>query len=443
LESKSHNSSRGYFVRFSQIKAGDVLLIKSSGKSSDLIKAFSKGGLYSHAAIWLPINPGSPYLVLTESEDAGVGPTFLARGEYVTENGVEGYDPFVPDVEKADVYRHPALAAMDPESLARAAHQLAREEFFFGYSKLERLAGAVDRFRSLRPLIAFGLQVIDTRDRNLEAGVFCSELVARYFEILGVPLFDSFGRPEEISPSALAASKLSKQDDLLIETSALASFRILSDVMTFDRATELHRAIRSRSNTIRLTQVTAKLDSQLKAWSADLLRKLAREVPDTIEMAIKLSKLAVEFGDHICAERMESTIACFRLIEAVLVEAATKPEGVSTTAWDGAEGHFAALLGELYDGAQAELQRRYGLFNLKFVRRTIRQKGSDPISEKALSDIRQAVLPNWKEYLKGREQARGFRKLFPLRPPTSEEAAIIDNVIAIALIRLMPEEAST
>ena len=125
----------------------------------------------------------------------------------------------------AKLLRLPAIRNIDAERLLSAADALQKTDFDLGYSLLCRLANCVTpRFRNFARKI---LAKNETQDNWLINGAFCSELVAKYYALLELPLFNQVWEPHTISPNDLDRSHLVEvkgaillQLDLNTQTSA-------------------------------------------------------------------------------------------------------------------------------------------------------------------------------------------------------------------------------
>ena len=91
-----------------------------------------------------------------------------------------------------------------------------RESYGKDYSELYRLVQLSNLPPQVQPLLASFLRLFENEEKI--PGPFCSELVARFFARLGLSLFDPDRPPEQVSPNALATSKLG-----LVEGAAVPS----------------------------------------------------------------------------------------------------------------------------------------------------------------------------------------------------------------------------
>lgn len=88
--------------------------------------------------------------------------------------------------------------------------------------RLVPFANVPDKLKLLI-VAAFNLYERITFARRIP-GPFCSELVARVYERMGLHLFDKDPPAAEISPNQLAKSNLIKQEQIVISSHVVAGF---------------------------------------------------------------------------------------------------------------------------------------------------------------------------------------------------------------------------
>jgi hypothetical protein len=422
----------GCFLRSSELKPGDVLLTRSTAKFSNVI-SYATDGPYSHAGIWLPLKSKTSQLVLVESDGYGVGPTALPNGAYATLDGTSGYDTFFANVECADIYRHPTIATVTPEVMAKATQELVRDELLRGYSKLERLAETVDRFPHLRSHIALALRVIDRSGPDIISGRFCSELVSRFFELVGLTLFDS-ARPHQISPNALAKSLLQKQSSIVIPTSELSAYRISTLPLGFSRAATLPTMVRMRSRSIRHAEQVAVLDKSANIWTRDALQSLARSIPQSISDCEGRRGIALQFGNKAAAQRFKETAAAFQLIGVAANTVSRRDELFQEPDRDDgslriAKVHLLSFIQSMFDQATVDFMRRSALLDLKLARRSVRENLPGALTY--LRTARNVWLENWATHMTERRHPPDWQLWMPDQTPKSRE--IVNTVLASIL----------
>jgi hypothetical protein len=203
------------FVRLDKLRAGDVMLTRGRGIESGFI-ALLGGGQFSHASIWLP-QPnrssapelGSPrgQLSLLEADDYGVGfglvNSFLLSIDEKTTYHVASLSQVCGT--PIMLLRHPRLSEVNESVFDSAVKRLAEEEQYRHYASLHRLLGA----SVLPPILqkAVGLTITPASylgKHPSDKGSFCSELVAKFFAQVSLPLFEIDKSPELVSPNHLA-----------------------------------------------------------------------------------------------------------------------------------------------------------------------------------------------------------------------------------------------
>ena len=203
-------SADNRLLRLRSLQAGDVLLTQGLDLQAAAVAAFS-GGDFSHAGVWLPIATGDPSsmarswpgLQLVESDQLGVGPS-LPTTLSIRENGRSREQvALLRHVRSASLVRHPELSAVSPEILAQAAASLAETHFYRSYSRRARLVRASNLPLAAQVVVGQVIAIADPNDPL--PGAFCSELVAQFFKLLGLPLFDDDPLPATLSPSRLGS----------------------------------------------------------------------------------------------------------------------------------------------------------------------------------------------------------------------------------------------
>jgi hypothetical protein len=195
-------------LRIHRVQVGDVLLMRGTEKDSWKI-ALGTFGLFSHAGVFLCRLPHSDLTkpldpVLVESEDLGVGwtefdPLSLVKGpgdsEWVT--------PLRGEPSAALLLRHPHVANLPPEILVEASKKLQDEQFFVDYPPRAMLSGALHAPNSVKSIFRW-LQSNTMKGVDpVTFGSFCSQLVAQFFKLLPIKLFERDFEAYEVSPNRL------------------------------------------------------------------------------------------------------------------------------------------------------------------------------------------------------------------------------------------------
>jgi hypothetical protein len=266
------------------IEPGDVLLTGKTGFESAAIAALS-GGPFSHAAFF--VNPWTTF-----ESDGGIIRYKLTKhlgsaihGEKVVSIGEMSGNPVI-----AELRRHPNMQAVPVERFAEAFEQELIESFGKNYSEYHRLIRLANVPGPLKDLAAETIKLYEiwTAGQSVP-GPFCSELVVRIYNRLGLDCFETTRRPEQISPNALAKSKLVVEpivitsDDLIIEKGLLpASGQALLDGLA-----------KYRLGQRKLEKALSTFDKQIATLSPGEVQpayhKLLSLFHETLRQAIKLA----------------------------------------------------------------------------------------------------------------------------------------------------------
>lgn len=192
------------YLRVDKLHAGDVLLVKSPGKGSDLIVK-ATGGPYSHAALY------AGCFRLFEALPTGVAYARLPLVKVeVHDDGIYRQFCDITRYERMDVLRVPAIAR--PSDYGTYAFQRRFSDLLWeynglDYSKLTRLAKVTAIGRALPRFSALTMQVLGTvalgDSRKALPGPFCSELVVEALIQAGFGLLSKHRDASSISPSDL------------------------------------------------------------------------------------------------------------------------------------------------------------------------------------------------------------------------------------------------
>jgi hypothetical protein len=416
---RSDIASFNYVIRVDRLRPGDVLLTRSLDKHTSFI-APGTGGLYSHAALWLPrLGAEPPYaepfdLQMFESEDLGVGETHLAEAFVTTSDGRRFLARLVPDALAIGLFRHPEIGALDPAELGAAARRLRESDEHLGYSELDRLALAVDGAPVLRRRLAAVLRTRDDRDIALVPGAFCSELVAKYFAELRLLLFDDPRPPEEVSPSHLAESRLQEVPDVIIPSGSVVR---LEPLRQSGLSSALPAFVRYRSMKIQIERQASILTSTLRrmqertvAWQSQQLAEQARE-------ALTGAKDADRLGFRRMSRRLSITAESQILALALLREIQHGEKGRAAeddTDWAIAEAKLRMLVARMVQSGGLRLSRQTALLD-----RAIALRGRDRSKRSDTEQTRRSGIARWRS-------VRDLERL--LRPVSAAaESAIFDS----------------
>jgi hypothetical protein len=230
LQARSSEMLLGYhdiapyapFLRMNQVQLADVLLSRASGKKIEtkLIAKMTQG-VYSHAAVFISFKEGADgkptMLQLVEAEDLGVGWTSLDPFPLALD-GDRFEDVAAPpgNPAKAALFRHPQIAKVPLQRLIEASRRIRDEQLFMAYPPLVRLVDATAFPSFMKTVVRRAAAREKYKHDPLAIGSFCSQLVAQFYELLPIGLFDAPRPANEVSPNALAASNLVEVRDAVI-----------------------------------------------------------------------------------------------------------------------------------------------------------------------------------------------------------------------------------
>ncbi|CAN5808620.1 hypothetical protein BH11PSE8_BH11PSE8_22250 [soil metagenome] len=249
----------GPLVLEDEVRAGDVLLVRGASIQSRVIAGWT-GGPYSHAGIFLP-QKDDFRPVLHEADATGVGPTVLPGTFVRFASGDLRSALFLgSNVEQAVLLRHPQLEAVSDAELMAATERLSDDALWTHYSSIGRLARPAGLPRVAQDIWNAFEKVSDrvVADRT-RRGVFCSELVGRFFELSNLPL-----QPGGHVSASLSPNSLRPEQSLLrvVESAVLDANRFNSQVVEmFDisfppssRSEFLPPLIRSRVQALQVSE---------------------------------------------------------------------------------------------------------------------------------------------------------------------------------------------
>jgi hypothetical protein len=229
-------------LRADMIEPGDVLLTYLGGSSSKIVANLSSGE-FSHAALLVNSR------VMFESDYGGIDLKPIKRLGIGTIAGVWsdlGRLPAAP--KRLAVYRHPGLKKLPAGAFAEALWAELRHSCGRDYADMHRLVMLakppdwlmpLDRLQLAAQLKQMIAATLKHYDRVVDAvklyggrplarkipGPFCSELVARVYERMGLALFPDRRPTWQISPNDLAKSNLVPVEGIAISWGSIVDFR--------------------------------------------------------------------------------------------------------------------------------------------------------------------------------------------------------------------------
>ncbi len=333
-------------IRADAIRPGDVLLTKSSGVEGRSIAAVStmRGagfeakrsaalsiGGYSHAAIWLPVIDdellGEPPLFLVESDDYGVGPS-LPETLWIALDGKASkstlFYKLPAGTASAMILRHPGMSSVQEDAISSAVQKLEETDYWKAYSRLSRLSNTLDVSPLLQKTIGLGLGLVDRSDPKLITGSFCSELVAKFFPLIGLDLFEAERAPETLSPNHLASAPCVL---FQVEHAVLTAEKVKESdcgsamkplFSALNRPTMLPFLVKGSSSVINAEAVSSRilkgLDDDISA-SAD---RAARNLDHLMELVSLASQRTVALGDDRGHQRLSAIESRLRTACAII-----------------------------------------------------------------------------------------------------------------------------
>ena len=416
------------FVHYDRIEPGDVLLTRGAGMEAAAI-AISTIGPYSHAALWLPFKrPGIPDLVpdsivpaRVESDDFGVGISrsnlsraTLKTGENIIVSPLQG-------VQTATLLRHPAMKTVDVERSLAAAESLQRSEFYLAYSLLGRLA--VCAHPIFQRVARWVLAKEEIHDEWLINGTFCSELVAKYYSILELPLFDPIREPHTISPNDLGRSQLVEVEGAILRRSDFGAQSVTSRPVTNkpigqgkaqpldDGRAWVGSMVRFNSMNIIFAQKITEINNRANDAITKSRMALLSSHKAVMEDVREAINQALENQDHAALEKLylyNDTATLVYCMSAELVRRAATQSPEQPQHLASVEGAAGDLTDELFRRVSYDFNRTRALMSLRQVRRVLRNLDGTGGRNSQLLDDRRRIFTLWLGLKRSRPVLLGF-----------------------------------
>jgi hypothetical protein len=282
------------------------------------------------------------------------------------------------------------------------------------YSEMHRLVPLANLPDRLKPLVAAAFKLYEERTLAEKVpGPFCSELVSRVYEHMGLTLFDESRTPSGTSPNHLARSKLDKKDEIVVPSSKVASFEPIGqtgrlDEMLYpesgDRLAPHRRSARLiESRTRKITEMAGDISVQ----SRGLITEIQTDFTKQMEAAIGLLVGVQATGSELLSSW--ALRLCERHVEFAPEAAALSDEPVD-------QGRLTKGYHEILE-LGSSLFRITSLWNIHVLRREIAMNRS-PIRRSRLRMARRKALKKARETLHGHALARAFSDGFQTFPST-------------------------
>jgi uncharacterized protein Yka (UPF0111/DUF47 family) len=398
------------------------------------------GGRFSHAAIWLPRVEIKAHLTgiwqleLFESEDSGIGQTSLPKILFTEHNGTDELGVLLPNTADAALYRHPTTEVIKPKLLEEAANRLREKEQYLGYSELDRLAQAANKTPWLKPYIVSFLRSHDNRDISLIPGSFCSELVAKYFEELELPLFHSHRSTDTVAPNDLSDSLLKEVEGAISSMSQLREVRHIRSIGP-GRKEFLPAMVRFRSRSIQVARQVEEMEATLSQDRGDTLTMQSAMLSSEVRQAVKKAEAAERHGDSIMAERLSVTVEACLMALAIcheVIKRRSQPT-LPGKAWANAEARLVHEVTKLSSESGRNLSRQSALVDIRLARSLHRSENTKESGARLLK-IRRTSLNSW---IRQRDLDDQMRPVFAKVEETffedAEMEAIIEDVLESAI----------
>jgi hypothetical protein len=441
------------FLKLDKIRPGDVLLTRGRAAHSTFIAKATRGE-FSHAAIFLPVE-NSPWPFLVEADGFGVGFThlplvFLSVEEFRT---ITVYSiPNSPLTYK--LLRHPEIENKSSEQLYQAASELQAKVLHRRYSILSRLIKPVDLPDNFKDFTEKLIRLTESRiDASSHTGVFCSELVAMYFDALGVPLFEKQRSIQSVSPNHLdeSASLLKEVPDAFVD---LSKFRHiegeLSNFRFWERKEVLPVFVRQRQDSEVTIRQKEEFEACLMSNIAEISIACLKESQHIYENIIQSANLAGYSGKHGLVDRFLSfanKIYLSNHIE-IVQQSYERDQQFSGSevpfeervAWTQAFCKLTELISSLRSTSIRAYTRTDTLLAVTLIRNQLEDKKISMRTRLSLKRKRRALLREYRSYKASFPDIDLFvDKLKTKEPLTDKSFGLIEKIILEAKIAAIME----
>jgi hypothetical protein len=385
-------------LRSEMIEPGDVLLTHGGGSGSEMIATMSVGE-FSHAA--LVVNQA----MLFESDGGVIGHKAIRWLGWGTIAGKPArLACLLTDPKRLALYRHPGLRNLPAGTFEAALRAELEHSYGRDYSEMYRLVPLANLPDKLKPLVAAAFKLYERSTLTQQIpGPFCSELVSRVYERMGLALFEQ-GRPaEEISPNHLAKSNLVRVEEAVISSSSVVGYEAMEPSRNIaeklypaagDRLAYYRRAQRSIERELdKLDEISRNMREQSRAQLADLRSVFEKQIESAFQLFTKEQKSGNEG-----LERWTLRI-CNNFIEFAPTLAALSEQPLDM------ESMKKVLL--KVDELGTSLFRCSMISNSQLLRRAVAANNS-PIKRFRLRRARGKILKEAREFLHSRSGFRTF-----------------------------------
>lgn len=209
-------------IRADVAKPGRVLLTHGGEVISHAISLLNDGE-YSHAAVFAtPLLIFESYNLVSYAFAEPIG-TGKINGEEVRLAKLP-HDPI-----RAKLFRHPSEGGIPASTFSEIYLKMMEEAWGEDYSAYWRLTRLAEIPNFLKPFLieTTRLLVDGTPIPGSNEGLFCSELVAMYYDRLKLPLFPETKEPKDVTPKHLTESLLEPVEGAIVRFSDVKEFQPL------------------------------------------------------------------------------------------------------------------------------------------------------------------------------------------------------------------------
>jgi hypothetical protein len=380
-------------LRAEMLEPGDVLLTRDVGWQSAAIASLT-GGEFSHAA--LVVNQA----MLFESDGGVIGHKAIQWFGHGTISGARTTVARLPTEPKLlAAYRHPGLRNLPTGSFDAAFREEFEYSFGRDYSALYRLVPLANLPDELKPLIAAAFKFYEDRiPAQRIHGPFCSELVSRIYERMGLALFEQARPPANITPNHLANSNLLRVEGAVVSLSGVDAIEPLEYAEKFwpaidDGPAKIVRRQRGLKEQFKLVdELSRRLKERLQAQLIDLQSKF-REQTESVFQRVQVAQAKGKEGltrwlMRICEDSVELALAL----------------AVLSKDFEAEQNNMVAISEQLnmlllkLDECGASFFRCCAIYNSQEFKRAI-AASNKPIERVGLRRARQEILKNAREHL--------------------------------------------
>lgn len=447
--------SKGPLLREKILRPGDVLLVKGNTHFSSLIVSVTQGE-YSHAAIWIPGGDEKVEgIFLAESDTRGVGFTVLMPMSLNTGNASGREIVFqIPDSpSKWILLRHPGCENIDSAKMHQASLDLQNDDFYKTYSAAPRLLETVTLRKSYYSLAYMVAQAIDVfrRDKGTR-GVFCSELVAKFFSKLGLELFLDERESHTVSPNDLVLPEclLVEVENAFVDTQSLPPETYAYGSLSQKRKNDpfLRNMIKQRGMNDEITKIVDEFEGNLRNTNCAIIEQYNGIAEETQRRVVKQIALAELWNEPEQVEKLRRyavmhkygflLLQCINEHDDLQRFGNTQVEDIESWNEASATLHYIAI--EIMSGVQHALLRNTILSDIRRVRKTYRDTSPRRLQLVKFRRFRTKMFKIWERKKYENHENLAFHKRSLMYGSLSEQADLYIHKIVQQAYKLLKEE---